>query len=47
MERALVAVGLCLSIIAVGCPCVWALTLWNLRKLSEVPLLSWDAVTLV
>jgi TRAP-type C4-dicarboxylate transport system permease small subunit len=41
------AVALCLSVIAVGSLCVWALTLWNLRRLGEVPPLSWDAVALV
>ena len=41
------AVGLCLLVVAVGCLCIWALTLWNLRRLGEVHPLSWDAVALV
>ena len=41
------AVGLCLLVVAVGSLCIWALTLWNLSRLGEVPPLSWDAVALV
>jgi TRAP-type C4-dicarboxylate transport system permease small subunit len=41
------AVGLCLLVVAVGSLCIWALTLWSLRRLGEVPALSWGAVALV
>jgi hypothetical protein len=47
MRGWLAAVGSCLLVVAVGSLCVWALTLWNLRRLGEVPPLSWDAVSLV
>jgi hypothetical protein len=47
MRGWLAAVGLCLLVVAVGSLCIWALTLWNLRRLDGVPPLSWGAVALV
>jgi hypothetical protein len=47
MKGVLVAVGLCLLVIAVGVVCIWELTRWNLSMLKKVEPLSWDAVGLV
>jgi hypothetical protein len=47
MKSVLVAVGLCLLVIAVGVVCIWELTRWNLSALKKVEPLSWDAVSLV
>jgi hypothetical protein len=47
MGRWLAAVAVRLLITAAGSLCIWLLTLWNLRRLGEVPPLSWDAVALV
>ena len=47
MKSVLVAVGLCLLVIAVGVACVWELTRRNLSMLEKVEPLSWDAVRLV
>ena len=47
MKSVLLAVGLCLLVIAAGAMCIWELTRWNLEKLEKVEPLSWDAVGLV
>jgi len=47
MKSVLLAVGLCLLVIAVGVVCIWELTRWNLEKQEKVEPLSWDAVRLV
>ena len=44
---ALVAAVLCIIITAVGLLCALELTRWNLRALSSVHPLSWEAVGLV
>ena len=47
MKAALLAFSLCLAIVAVGMACILQLTRWNLRALSSVHPLSWEAVGLV
>lgn len=47
MKSVLLAVGLCLLVIAMGVACIWELTRWNLEKQEKVEPLSWDAVRLV
>jgi hypothetical protein len=40
MKSLLVAVGLCLLVMAVGVVCIWELTRWNLSALKKVEPLS-------